>query len=134
MLQGGAGQGATGCLGGGVARDHCGKSHDGGVATRWSAIGGGVASAPLTKAVEMQAFSFDFRNQRFKPDTGKIRKGPLHPRKIRSEEIPQSEKAENVENARNNYMAGLTPVRGYNFGCFICVISTYPNLGGFGAR
>ena len=55
-LQGGPGRGETGPFGGGVvAATHlqhprnCGKSGDGGVATPWSATGGGgVASVPLS--------------------------------------------------------------------------------------
>ena len=44
----------------------------------------------------------DFRNQRFKPDTGKMRKmrtAPLTLQKQGSEETPQSQSAENAENA-----------------------------------
>ena len=54
------------------------------------------------KAGHNDAGRSDFRNQRFEPDTGKMRtmrKVPLNPEKQGSEEVPQSENAENVENA-----------------------------------
>ena len=44
----------------------------------------------------------DFRNQRFEPDTAKMRKMrtfPLTPEKQGSEETPRSKNAENAENA-----------------------------------
>ena len=51
---GGRERGATGAFGRGVAAtpllhtQNCGMSRDRGVATPWSATGGGVASAPLS--------------------------------------------------------------------------------------
>ena len=53
----GSGMGATGPFTGGVAATplrhtrNCGKSHDGDVATPWSATGGSVASAPLRRPI-----------------------------------------------------------------------------------
>ena len=51
------------------------------------------------KAGHNKAGRSDSRNQRFKPDTGKMRKVPLTPEKQGSEEIPQSNNAENAEDA-----------------------------------
>ena len=56
------------------------------------------------KAGHNRAGRSDFRDQRFEPDAGKMRKVPLTSEKQGSEEIPQSgrcghENAENEENA-----------------------------------
>ena len=54
------------------------------------------------KAGHNKAGRWDVRNQRFKPDTEKMRKmrkDPLTPEKHGSEEIPPSKLAENAENA-----------------------------------
>ena len=56
------------------------------------------------KAGHIKTGRSDFRNQRFEPDTGKMRKmrkAPLTPEKQGSEEIPQSRNAGNEENAEN---------------------------------
>ena len=56
------------------------------------------------KAGHNKAGRSDFRNQRFEPDTGKMRKMrkvPLTPEKQGSEEIPPSKNAENAEIAEN---------------------------------
>ena len=56
------------------------------------------------KAGHNKAGRSDFRNQRFEPDTGKMRKmrtAPLTLQKQGSEETPQSQSAENAENAEN---------------------------------
>ena len=58
--------------------------------------------AQSPKAGHNKAGRSDFRNQRFKPDTGKtrkMRKVPLTPAKQGSDETPQSKNAENAENA-----------------------------------
>ena len=54
------------------------------------------------KAGQNKTGRLAFRNQRFEPDTGKLRKMrkvPLTPEKYGCEEIPQSKNAENAENA-----------------------------------
>ena len=54
------------------------------------------------KAGHNKAGRSDFRNQRFEPDTGKMRKMRTAPRTLQkqgSEETPQSQSAENAENA-----------------------------------
>ena len=62
---------------------------------------GAAISGPRTTG-HNKAGRSDFRNQRFKPDTGKMRKmrtAPLTLQKQGSEETPQSQSAENAENA-----------------------------------
>ena len=51
------------------------------------------------KAGHNKAGWSDFRNQRFEPDMGKMRKVALTPERQGSEEIAQSKNAENAENA-----------------------------------
>ena len=56
------------------------------------------------KAGHNKAGRSDFRNQRFEPDTAKMRKmrkAPLTLQKQGFEETPQSKSAENAENAEN---------------------------------
>ena len=56
------------------------------------------------KAGHNKAGRSDFRNQRFEPDMGKMRKmrkAPLTLQKQGSEDTPQSKNAENAENAEN---------------------------------
>ena len=56
------------------------------------------------KAGHNKAGQSDFRNQRFEPDTArmrKMRKAPLTLQKQGPKETPQTKKAENAENAEN---------------------------------
>ena len=53
------------------------------------------------RPVTNKAGRSDFRNQRFEPDTGKMRKVPLALEKQGSEEIPPSKNPENAQKAEN---------------------------------
>ena len=73
---------------------------EGGV--RGAGWGGDVSLSP--NAGHNKAGRSDFRNQRFEPDTAKMRKmrkAPLTLQKQGFEETPQSKRAENAENAEN---------------------------------
>ena len=65
-------------------------------------VSGFLVTSRSPKAGHNKDGRSDFRNQRFEPDMGKIRKMrkvTLAPEKRGSEEIPRSKNAENAENA-----------------------------------
>ena len=63
------------------------------------ALPAGVSLSP--KAGHNKAGRSDIRNQRFEPDTAKMRKALLTLQKQGFEETPQSKSAENAEDAEN---------------------------------